>query len=81
MQYAHHETHEVSKLLPNTKSLCRAEHQAEAESVAPDQDQQAEAQQALPEKPKAKRLLLSAQQIGYRPGAARVSPRLLPAWV
>lgn len=38
-------------------------------------------EQGLQAKPKAKRLLLSTQQIGYRPGTTKSSPRLLPAWV
>ena len=63
------------------RPLCCAECRTEADSAAVAQGNQADAQQAAPEKPKAKRLLLSAQQIGYRPGAAKVSPRLLPAWV
>ena len=81
MQQAQHESCSNFRSLSHTSSLCHAEHRTEADSAAPDQDQQADVQQTAPEKPKAKRLLLSAQQIGYRPGAAKVSPRLLPAWV
>ena len=46
-------------------------------------DEQAEGkeEQTWQAKPKAKRLLLSSQQIGYRPGTVESSPRLLPAWV
>ncbi len=40
---------------------------------------QAEVQQLLPLKPK--RILLSSQQTGLKPGAVKASPRILPAWV
>ena len=48
---------------------------------APDQPADESQHQKLQEKPKAKRPLLSAQQIGYRPGTVPSSPRMLPAWV
>ena len=62
------------------KTFCNAGDPATVGAVLEAQSQnQAEQQQQLPLKPK--RILLSSQQTGLKPGAVKASPRILPAWV